>query len=278
MSINKQVKKANSHLANPNKYVEQQDSFTKCNSDPVNAEELLKPNLPQLVTVDMLKKVYTKKVNNVVLQECADTINNSIGSMDSIQQIHYRDNVFSFMDILNDGENKISVQDYLNAVKFSMHKMAGNTDVRAYALTFPDRIQRMSDEKLPNSYLYAYANSYARNKTVVKILTKMMVPAHIQYQDIFSQAVKVQATIMNDDKVSPKVRSDAANSLMTHLKQPEIKQMELGISTKDSGVIAELANALNNLGSNTVELMKSGKYTMKELREATIIEGELNEE
>ena len=182
--------------------------------------------------------------------------------------------MISVFDILDGSNGKYKFTDYLNAVKFVTYKLAGHTDVRAYAMTFPERIDRMAQEKVPTSHLYVYASGYAKNKLVVDIQTKLIVPTHILFQDVFHQAVKVQATIMNDDSVSPKVRVEAANSLMTHLKQPEVKKAELQVTTSDSGVIGQLADALSNLSKGHQELLAQGKTTLKDISEAVIIEVE----
>ena len=126
--------------------------------------------------------------------------------------------------------------------------------------------------------MYSYANIYAKTDVVIAVQTKMMIPTHILYQDYFAQAVKTQVEIMNDDSVSPKVRSDAANSLMTHLKQPEIKKAEIEINTKDTGVIGDLANALANLSAGQREMMLQGKTSIRDITEAVIIEVEKDEE
>lgn len=266
----KLVKKANKQLENPYSAYEENELDMEDRVSKELVEQLINP-VPTVMDVDFFKKIYPRRVNQETAEQCVQLINESIRGMDFMMRDHYRDTLISVFDVLDGSNGKYKFTDYLNAVKFVTYKLSGHSDVRAYALTFPDRVNRMAKEKVPNSHLYTYANGYAKNKLVVDIHAKLIVPTHIMFQDVFHQAVKVQASIMNDDSVSPKVRSDAANSLMTHLKQPEVKKAELEISTKDTGVIAELANALNNLGSNTAELMKSGKYTMKDLREATII-------
>lgn len=273
----KLVRKTDKQLGNPSGSYESNELDMEGRVSDELVDNLLNPPI-QVMEVDTFKRIYPKKVNQETAERCVELINESVQGMDFMMRDHYRDTLISVFDVLDGSNGKYKFTDYLNAVKFVTYKLAGHSDVRAYAMTFPDRVNRMAKEKIPNSHLYAYANGYAKNKLVVDIHSKLIVPTHILFQDVFHQAVKVQASIMNDDSVSPKVRSDAANSLMTHLKQPEVKKAELEISTKDTGVIGELANALNNLGSNTVELMKSGKYTMKDLREATIIEVEKDNE
>ena len=230
----------------------------------------------ELLSVEGLKKIYPRKVNDDVLAECVKVMNDSVKDMDAIMQEHYRDNLVSVIDVIRDGE-KIKFKDYVKAVKFCSFKMAGYTDTRAYSLTFPERIERMAKDGISNTNLYVYANSYAKNKVVVEIMAKLIVPTHIMFQDYFSLAVKTQVEIMTDDSVSPKVRSDAANSLMTHLKQPEIKQAELKISTSDNGAIGSLTEALNNLSNAQKQALSSGSIKLKDISEAEIIEVKENE-
>lgn len=244
-------------------------------ADKVSIDVLKEPEV-ELLSVEGLKKVYPRKVNDDVLAECVKVMNDSVKDMDTIMQEHYRDNLVSVIDVIKDGE-RIKFKDYVKAVKFCSFKMAGYTDTRAYSLTFPERIERMAREGISNTNLYVYANSYAKNKVVVEIMAKLMVPTHIMFQDYFSLAVKTQVEIMTNDSVSPKVRSDAANSLMTHLKQPEIKQAELKISTNDNGAIGSLTEALNNLSNAQKQALSSGSMRLKEVSEAEIIEVKENE-
>lgn len=244
-------------------------------ADKVSLDVLKEPEV-ELLSVEGLKKIYPRKVNDDVLAECVKVMNDSVKDMDAIMQEHYRDNLVSVIDVIKDGE-RIKFKDYVKAVKFCSFKMAGYTDTRAYSLTFPERIERMAKDGISNTNLYVYANSYAKNKVVVEIMAKLMVPSHIMFQDYFSLAVKTQVEIMTDDTISPKVRSDAANSLMTHLKQPEIKQAELKISTNDNGAIGSLTEALNNLSNAQKQALSSGSIKLKDISEAEIIEVKENE-
>ena len=240
------------------------------NGEPVDAESILAKPVLDKVTVEELKQFYPIKVSNSVLEKAVEILNGSTEDMDYAIAKEFRDNCLSFIDILKNSKSRVGFEDYVNACKFATFKMAGNTDVRAYALTFPDRVRRMEREKVPNSHLYQYANIYSKNKTVVEVLAKLMIPSHVMYQDVFHQAVKTQAEIMLDDTISPKVRSDAANSLMTHLKQPEIKQAELKIDVNNSGAIEQLADALGSLSGKQRDLILAGEYTIKDVSEAEI--------
>lgn len=269
----KLVRKADKQLENPYSSYEELDIDLEGRVTNEVVEGIVNPPM-KLMEVESFKKIYPRKVNQETAEQCVKLINESIQGMDFMMREHYRDTLISVFDILDGSNGKYKFTDYLNAVKFVTYKLAGHTDVRAYAMTFPERIDRMAQEKVPTSHLYVYASGYAKNKLVVDIQSKLIVPTHILFQDIFHQAVKVQATIMNDDSVSPKVRVEAANSLMTHLKQPEVKKAELQVNTNDSGVIGQLADALSNLSKGHQELLAQGKTTLKDISEAVIIEVE----
>lgn len=241
-------------------------------NQPVDFEEVYAVPELEKVTVEELKILYPVKVAGKVLEQAAEILNTATEDMDYVMAKEFRDNCLSFIDILKNSKSRVSFADYVNACKFATFKLAGNTDVRAYALTFPDRIRRMERDKVPNSHLYQYASIYSKNKTVVEVMAKLVVPTHIMFQDIFHQAVKVQSELMLDDSISPKVRSDAANSLMTHLKTPEVKQAELKVDVQGSGAIEQLAEALGSLSGKQSEMLREGKYSLKDIREATIIE------
>lgn len=241
-------------------------------NQPVDFEEVYAVPELEKVTVEELKILYPVKVAGKVLEQAAEILNTATEDMDYVMAKEFRDNCLSFIDILKNSKSRVSFADYVNACKFATFKLAGNTDVRAYALTFPDRIRRMERDKVPNSHLYQYASIYSKNKTVVEVMAKLVVPTHIMFQDIFHQAVKVQSELMLNDKISPKVRSDAANSLMTHLKTPEVKQAELKVDVQGSGAIEQLAEALGSLSGKQSEMLREGRYSLRDIREATIIE------
>ena len=61
--------------------------------------------------------------------------------------------------------------------------------------------------------------SYNKNKLVNLILEQSMIPSWVLNQDMYQKALNVQCELMltaNSEKVS-----DAANSILTHLKPPQ---------------------------------------------------------
>jgi hypothetical protein len=73
---------------------------------------------------------------------------------------------------------------------------------------------------------------------------------------MYQQALNVQADLMMNAK-SEKVRSEAANSILTQLKPPEKKQLEIDIGIKEDSAIADLR-------ASTLELVEQQKAMIRD--------------
>ncbi len=82
---------------------------------------------------------------------------------------------------------------------------------------------------------------------------------------------------MNDTSVSDKVRSDAANSLLTHLKQPETSKIELDVKVTEDSSIKELAAATRALAEQQQGSIMSGRATPEQVAHSSIIDAEVVE-
>lgn len=246
-------------------------------NDLISLDKIYKEDEVEPVTGEYIQKISPRRISKDVAEECASIINASLDSEGSlVMKGTMRDNIINMMDVLKEGKFKFT--DYVNAVKFSVHKMSGMTNVKSYALVFPDRVQRLMKEGATSDALASYASIYSRQKLVTSILAKMMIPTHIMYHDIFDLAVQTQVALMTDPKVSPKVRGDCANSLMSHLKPVESKNNVLPLGSNDEGVIGDLAKALANLSAGQREMLSNGRTTLGDISDATIIEVEKNED
>ncbi|WP_243430882.1 hypothetical protein, partial [Pseudomonas sp. 51_B] len=91
-----------------------------------------------------------------------------------------------------------------------------------------------------------------------------LVPFWVLNQDMYQKALNVQAELMMSAS-SEKVRTDAANSLLTHLKPPEIKKVELDIGTKEDSSISQLRQATIELARQQKMLLESGMANAQEI-------------
>lgn len=239
----------------------------------VNMDAILNPPVETL-TYEQVKKLYPKNITRQALEQGVDLINQAILGMNSGVQDYFRQNAVEFLEVMK-GNKTNSFKDYVNAVKFITYKNTGESTITAWTKIFPEKVARMEKEGQPMSYLYSYANTFARSTLVTKMQAMMLVPTHILYHDIFHEAVMTQVSIMKDPTVSPKVRSDSAHSLMTHLKQPEVKQMELSIGVNESNVLSQFTESMAKLAESQYKAIQSGSASVIDLGEQEIIEGEI---
>ena len=64
---------------------------------------------------------------------------------------------------------------------------------------------------------------------------------------------------------------------MNHLKAPESAKISIEVGAKDTGVLADLSEALNRLSNQQSIAIQSGSLSAKQIAHAAIIEGELDE-
>ena len=75
---------------------------------------------------------------------------------------------------------------------------------------------------------------------------------------MFQDALNVQHALMNNEEISPKVRSDAANSILTHLKPPEDKNIEIDVGVNQGSVIEDYQKAMVMMVRKQKELIEAG--------------------
>lgn len=203
------------------------------------------------LTVDQFKMALPDKVKKSINQELIDQINTTLSDPEMYES--YRENLLSYTKVMADGRFK--VQEYVNAVKYVSHKLMGATNIEAYSKTFPDKITRFSAQGVSAKDIASYVTAYNKSKLVNLIFEQTLIPSYVLNQDLYQKALNVQADLMVSAK-SEKVRSDAANSLLTHLKMPETQKVELEIGVKEDGSIAQLRQA-------TLELARAQRLALE---------------
>lgn len=191
----------------------------------------------------LLKGVLPRNLAGHATQEFADKINGLLLAPETLEEI--QTNFITYTRVLSDGKYKI--EDYLNAVVFVTLKLMDFSNKDAYIRTFPDRYTTLVARGATDKDISAYVSAYAKNKLVTAILEQTIIPTHVRYADAFHVAMRTQLELMTDPMQSGKVRSDAANSVLTHTKAPETKKIELDIGLKESSGIAELRESMREL-------------------------------
>lgn len=217
-------------------------------------------------TIDVLKKSLPDKYKNNINQELLDSINTTLSDPDLYET--YRDNFVTYMSVLNDGKYKIT--DYLNAVKYCTQRLMGKSQIDSYIATFPDRYDNMIKNGKTSKEMSSIITVYNKSKLVNSIMEQSMIPSWILNQDMYQKAINVQAEIMMTAN-SDKVRSDAANSLLTHLKPPETKKVELDIGLKQGSEVDSLRSIIAELAGERKRMIEAGVVSVKETAEAKLI-------
>lgn len=223
-----------------------------------------------MIQEEQFKNLLPKQYKGTITQEVMDSINNALS--DPIAMEAFKENLLSYTSVMKDGRFKIG--DYISAVKYVSLKLLGHSNVKAYFKTFPDRHQKFIDENTSDKDISAYVAAYNKNKLVNLIMAQTLVPHHVLNNHMYQEALNVQFELMKDAKLE-KVRCDAANSLLIHLKPPETTKIELDIGVKEDGIISSLKEKMVELAAMQAKHIELGLSSANDIaRSNLIIDGE----
>lgn len=209
-----------------------------------------------MLTQQEVVKALPANLKSCVTQSLVDNINNI--SADPLVAEQIRNNYISYTAVLKDG--KFKTEDYLNAVAYVSFKLMGYTNQESYYRTFPARHQALLAKGTSSKDIAAYVSAYARGKLVNLILEQSLVPTWVVNQDLYQKALNVQADLMQN-AASEKVRSDAANSILTHLTKPKDTNFQINMDMRESSGMNEMRDALAKMAQQQQELISQGVST-----------------
>lgn len=218
------------------------------------------------LTVAQFQQALPDKVKKSVNQELIDQVNATLADPEMFEA--YRDNLLSYTRVMADGRFK--VQEYISAVRYVSHKLMGATNIEAYTKTFPDKYTRFVAQGVQAKDIASYVTAYNKSKLVNLIFEQTLIPSYVLNQDLYQKALNVQAELMVSAN-SEKVRTDAANSLLTHLKMPEKQKVELDINIKEDSSIAALRAATMELARQQRMSMESGSMSAQQVAHSRIV-------
>lgn len=218
------------------------------------------------LTIDQFKQALPDKVKKSINQELIDQINTTLSDPEMFES--YRENLLSYTKVMADGRFK--VDSYIQAVKYVSHKLMGCTNIEAYTKTFPDKYQRFVAQGVQAKDIASYVTAYNKSKLVNLIFEQTLIPSYVLNQDLYQRALNVQADLMVNSG-SDKVRCDAANSLLTHLKMPETQKVELEIGVKEDSSIASLRAATLELARQQRLALEAGAMNAQEVAHTKIV-------
>ena len=209
-----------------------------------------------MLTVDEIKTALPAQFKGSATQDLTDKINQIATDPEAAEYI--RDNFISYTRVLSEGRFK--TDDYVNAVAYVSYKIMGYSNKESYSRALPNRYAGLVARAATEKDISAFVSAYNKNKLVNLILEQSLTPSWVLNQDVFQKAINTQAELMLTAN-SEKVRTDAANSILTHLKKPESHKVELNISAVENSGMLELNHMLASLAQRQQDMIGQGVTT-----------------
>lgn len=225
-----------------------------------------------MLTLDVLKDVAPKKTRSIITQDLVDKLNEWNEDPKLLGGLN--ENVLSYINVLQTGKYRIS--DYMNAVRFVSYKLIGHSDIDAYAITFPDRYQKLIDKGENRDSIAPYVSMFKKNELVVKVLEQTIVPSHVLNAPMHQEALNELWKIGIRAK-SEMARVNALCKVLDATAAPVAAKIELDLKMDNSDSIAELRKATAALAEQQLASIKTG-VAVKVIAESSIIEAEIENE
>ena len=219
------------------------------------------------ITKELVARALPGNLKSAATDQLADMINQI--SADPLIAEQIRENFLSYASVLKEG--KFKVEDYLNAVAYCSYKLMGDSNQDAYFKTFPQRYANLVAAGRTPKEISAYVSAYAKGQLVNKIMEQTLVPSWVLNQHMYQAALNTQFKLMTNEDVSPKVRSDAADSLLTHLAKPKEAGPLINIDMGETSGMNELKDALARMAQQQQVLINAGVST-KEIAAQDIVD------
>lgn len=208
------------------------------------------------LSVEEVKRAFPAGMTDLAARDLAEKVSRLSGDPETVQQI--RENFLTYSVVLRDGRFK--PEDYLNAVTYVSYKLMGYTNQESYERTFPQRYQALVARGASTKDISSHVAMYNKNKLVNLVLERSMVPVWVLHQDAVQRAIATLLDLMENAK-SEMVRTQAANSLLTHLRPPERQDVSISVSATESPSLDQLRANFEQLTLRQRGLIESGMTT-----------------
>ena len=224
-----------------------------------------------MLTLQEITEALPAHLKTCASQELADAVNAVSTDPEAAREI--RENFLSYTAVLKEGRFKI--EHYLDAVAYVSYKLMGYSNHESYVRTFPQRYAALAARGASPKDVSAYVAAFHKNKLVNLILEQSLIPSWVLNQDAYQKAINAQLDLMTNSK-SDMVRTQAANSILTHLKRPEKKEIGLSIGLAETSGMTELKDMLTALAEKQQAAIGSG-MTTREIAHQPLIEGRMKD-
>jgi hypothetical protein len=221
-----------------------------------------------MLTIQEVSKAVPANLKGSVTQALVDKINGIVA--DPLIAEAVRENFVTYASVMTDGKYK--TEDYVNAVAYVSLKLLNYSTTDAWGTVFPQRLAALMARGASKKDISAHAAMYHKGKLVNAILEQSLVPVWVANAPLYQEAINVQAELMHN-AVSEKVRSDAANSILTHLAKPKEVAGGISINLNETSGMNEMRDLLKDMAAKQRELIDNGVGT-KEIAGQRIYEVE----
>lgn len=218
------------------------------------------------LTVEEFRQALPDKMKKSVNDILINQINSTLSNPEEFE--NYRNNLISYTKVLADGKFKIS--QYLDAVRYVSFKLLGATNIEAYTKAFPDKYKKFLDDGVAAKDIASYVTAYNKGKLVNLIMEQTLVPFWVLNQDLYQKALNTQVELMLTAN-SEKVRCDAANSVMTQLKPPEVAKVQLEVSQKEDSTLNVLRDSMMKLVHQQKMMLEAGVVNAQDVAHQKLV-------
>lgn len=206
-----------------------------------------------MLTKQEIIQALPPNLKSAVTDQFVDMVNDITQDQQAAEFI--RENFITYTMVLKEGRFK--TEDYLNAVAYVSYKHMGLSNKEAFFKTFPQRQVALVAKGTSEKDIAAHVAGYHKGKLVNLIMEKSLVPTWVAYQDVYHKAIAVQADLMQNAQ-SEKVRSDAANSILTHLAKPKEAAAVVNVDLRENSGMKELVATLSQLATQQRAAIEGG--------------------
>lgn len=193
----------------------------------------------ELVTV--LPEKYKGDVSDSLLEN----INEHLLKSASGEEL--KDLMISFGSVMSGG--KYTVQQYIDAVRFTHFKTMNFTNKKCYSLVFPKRMRQMKKDKYTKREINGRVSGYFRGKLVQDLMVRTIIPPSVAYQDLWVKALMKQVSLM--DSSNKIAAQKAADSVLSHLSPNNNlnkKDSQMNIGSANISVVGQMFETMIKIG------------------------------
>lgn len=199
-----------------------------------------------------------------VKEETMELINSIVG--EELDKEEFINGLITYKDIVEG--TTYSLEEYIRAFTFvSFLETSKGNYTDAYIKAFIDREfvkERMNlDSSNPKrQQLISSASRYRKTPLVMKIIAQSEVPLYLMFQGYRYEAINCLVKEMHEAKHS-KDRVQAADRLLTHLKEPDNAKIEINVGTNTDNIVSKYESIIKSMASKQKELLDNGEDIIK---------------